>query len=191
MRENKIELELVFIKEKGYIIRSNEYTKEIIKQYIKDNGEYIYTSVNLEWNLDLDILQEKEFQGTLTKVDRLYDSIKELENELNSYAKSLEKKNTKELKYVSSNQGSILKKDCKKYTVNLDLDKFESKFRDIIEEYTTALTKPNNYDVDFVMYLDKIKEGIQNKKIKIEEAMAFISDLNDYLTDVVAGRVDE
>ena len=41
--------------------------------------------------------------------------------------------------------------------------------------------------MDFVKILDSIKEAIENKDITVVDCMAFVSDLNDYLTDLVAG----
>lgn len=77
---------------------------------------------------------------------------------------------------------------------SISISILENLFRDLIEEYTTALTSSNkdiNKDIDFESILANIKLGIKSNKIDIIDTMGFVSDLNDMLTEIIAGKLDE
>lgn len=175
-------------------IVADEPTKTLIKRYIDKVGskyESEYGYVN--WNLKEDILEEKPFTFIFFNKKEWLEELSYLKEELQRFADKEEKlkENTHHIRPKDkSNIGSVLKpkEESNKYTVKLDLTDVENTFRNLIEEYTTELNKPKyTQEVDFVKILDSIKEAINNKDITIVDCMAFVSDLNDYLTDLVAG----
>ena len=180
-------------------VLADEPTKKVVREYIKKVGNKVMLPKGyFEWNLENDILNAEEFIFFFWTKEEVEYELKLLEEELQNFANKKETK-TKEHSYRNkpkvneSNVGSILKpkeelKEYTGYTVKLDLTDVENTFRNLIEEYTTELNKPKyTKDVDFVKMLDSIKEAIQAKKVTVVETMRFISDLNDYLTDLVAG----
>lgn len=180
-------------------VLADEPTKKVVREYIKKVGNKVMLPKGyFEWNLENDILNAEEFIFFFWTKEEVEYELKLLEEELQNFANKKETK-TKEHSYRNkpkvneSNVGSILKpkeelKEYTGYTVKLDLTDVENTFRNLIEEYTTELNKPKyTKDVDFVKMLDSIKEAIQVKKVTVVETMRFISDLNDYLTDLVAG----
>lgn len=180
-------------------VLADEPTKKVVREYIKKVGNKVMPSKGyFEWNLENDILNAEEFIFFFWTKEEVEYELKLLKEELQNFANKKETK-TKEHSYRNkpkvneSNVGSILKpkeelKEYTGYTVKLDLTDVENTFRNLIEEYTTELNKPKyTKDVDFVKMLDSIKEAIQAKKVTVVETMGFISDLNDYLTDLVAG----
>lgn len=180
-------------------VLADEPTKKVVREYIKKVGNRVMPPKGyFEWYLEKDILNAEEFIFFFWTKEEVEYELKLLKEELQNFANKNETK-TKEHSYRNtpkvniSNIGSILKpkEEPKKYTgytVKLDLTDVENTFRNLIEEYTTELNKPKyTKDVDFVKMLDSIKEAIQAKKVTVVETMGFISDLNDYLTDLVAG----
>ena len=180
-------------------VLADEPTKKVVREYIKKVGNKVmHPKGYFEWNLENEILNAEEFIFFFWTKEEVEYELKLLKEELQNFANKNETK-TKEHSYRNkpkvneSNVGSILKpkEESKKYTgytVKLDLTDVENTFRNLIEEYTTELNKPKyTKDVDFVKMLDSIKEAIQAKKVTVVETMGFISDLNDYLTDLVAG----
>lgn len=180
-------------------VLADEPTKKVVREYIKKVGNKVMLPKGyFEWNLENDILNAEEFIFFFWTKEEVEYELKLLKEELQNFANKKETK-TKEHSYRNkpkvneSNVGSILKpkeelKEYTGYTVKLDLTDVENTFRNLIEEYTTELNKPKyTKDVDFVKMLDSIKEAIQAKKVTVVETMGFISDLNDYLTDLVAG----
>lgn len=175
-------------------VLADESTKKVVREYIKKVGNKVMlTKGYFEWNLENDILNAEEFIFFFWTKEEVEYELKLLKEELQNFANKNETKTKKHLYRNKSNIGSILKpKDEPKkytgYTVKLDLTEVENTFRNLIEEYTTELNRPKyTQEVDFVKMLDSIKEAINNKDVTVVDCMAFVSDLNDYLTDLVAG----
>ena len=199
----KVNLELKEVRRKiSYFITyfkvvADEPTKQLIKKYIdKVGSKYESEDGYVNWDLKEDILNEIPFTFLFFNKKEWLEELEYLKNELQRFADKEEKliKNTHHIRPKDkSNIGSILKpkeepKKYEGYTVKLDLTDVENTFRNLIEEYTTELNKPKyTQEIDFVKILDSIKEAINNKDITIVDCMAFVSDLNDYLTDLVAG----
>lgn len=180
-------------------VLADEPTKKVVREYIKKVcNKVMHPKGYLEWNLENYILNAEEFIFLFWTKEEIEYELKLLKEELQNFANKNETK-TKEHSYMNtpkinkSNVDNILKpkEESKKYTgytVKLDLTDVEDTFRNLIEEYTTELNKPKYIQgVDFVKILDSIKEEINNKNITVVDCMAFVSDLNDYLTDLVAG----
>lgn len=179
-------------------VLADEPTKKVVREYIKKVGNKVmHPKGYFEWNLENDILNAEEFIFFFWTKEEVEYELELLKEELQNFANKNETK-IKEHSYRNkpinkSNVGSILKpkEEFKKYTgytVKLDLTDVENTFRNLIEEYTTELNKPKyTQEIDFVKMLDSIKEAINNKDITVVDCMAFVSDLNDYLTDLVAG----
>lgn len=200
----KINLKLKEVRNKiNYIgkyfkVVTDEPTKELIRKYIsKVNSKYESEEGYINWDLKKDILEENPFTFVFFGEKEWLEELDYLKKELQRFANKEEKlkeneHHTKPNKN-KSNVGSILKpkEEPKKYTgyiVKLDLTDVENTFRNLIEEYTTELNKPKyTQEIDFVKMLDSIKEAINNKDVTVVDCMAFVSDLNDYLTDLVAG----
>lgn len=199
----KINLELKDVKDnidyigKYFKIKADNPTKEIVKKYInKVSPEYESENGYINWHLKEDILDEKPFTFVFFGKKEWLEELNYLKKELQKFADKEEKakENIHHIKPTNkSNIGSILKskEEPKKYTgytVKLDLTDVENTFRNLIEEYTSELNRPKyTQEVDFVKMLDSIREAISNKSITVVDCMAFVSDLNDYLTDLVAG----
>ena len=200
----KINLKLKEVRNKiNYIgkyfkVVTDEPTKELIRKYIsKVNSKYESEEGYINWDLKKDILEENPFTFVFFGEKEWLEELDYLKKELQRFANKEEK--LKENEHLTkpnknnSNVGSILKpkEEPKKYTgyiVKLDLTDVENTFRNLIEEYTTELNKPKyTQEIDFVKMLDSIKEAINNKDVTVVDCMAFVSDLNDYLTDLVAG----
>lgn len=200
----KINLKLKDVRNKiNYIgkyfkVVADEPTKELVRKYIsKVNSKYESEGGYINWDLKKDILEENPFTFIFFEEKEWLEELDYLKKELQRFANKEEKlkENEHHTKYNKnkSNVGSILKpkEEPKKYTgytVKLDLTDVENTFRNLIEEYTTELNKPKyTQEIDFVKMLDSIKEAINNKDVTVVDCMAFVSDLNDYLTDLVAG----
>lgn len=199
----KVNLELKEIRDKisyfrkYFKITADEPTKSLIKRYIKKvSSEYESEDGYVNWHLKEDILDERPFTFIFFNKKEWLEELEYLKEELQRFADK-EEKLKENIHHIrpkdKSNIGCILKpKDESKkytgYTVKLALTDVENTFRNLIEEYTTELNKPKyTQEIDFVKILDSIKEAINNKDITIVDCMAFVSDLNDYLTDLVAG----
>lgn len=183
---------------KYFKIEADEPTKAIVRKYIsKVSSKYESEEGYINWNLKEDILEEKSFTFVFFGKKEWLEELDYLKKELQEFANKEEKlkENEHHIKpnKNKSNVGSILKpkEEPKKYTgytVKLDLTDVENTFRNLIEEYTTELNKPKyTQEIDFVKMLDSIREAINNKDITVVDCMAFVSDFNDYLTDLVAG----
>lgn len=200
----KINLKLKEVRNKiNYIgkyfkVVADEPTKELVRKYIsKVNSKYESEEGYINWDLKKDILEENPFTFVFFEEKEWLEELDYLKKELQRFANKEEKLKENEHHTKSnknkSNVGSILKpkEEPKKYTgytVKLDLTDVENTFRNLIEEYTTELNKPKyTQEIDFVKMLDSIKEAINNKDVTVVDCMAFVSDLNDYLTDLVAG----
>nr|DAY41512.1 MAG TPA: hypothetical protein [Ackermannviridae sp.] len=176
---------------------ADEPTKALIKRYIdKVGSKYESEDGYVNWNLKEDILEEKPFTFIFFNKKEWLEELSYLKEELQRFADKEEKlkENTHHIRPKDKfNIGSVLKpkEESNKYTgytVKLNLTDVENTFRNLIEEYTTELNKPKyTQEVDFVKILDSIKEAIKNKDVTVVDCMAFVSDLNDYLTDLVAG----
>lgn len=200
----KINLKLKEVRNKiNYIgkyfkVVADELTKELVRKYIsKVNSKYESEEGYINWDLKKDILEENPFTFVFFEEKEWLEELDYLKKELQRFANKEEKLKENE-HHTKSNKnkskvGSILKpkEEPKKYTgytVKLDLTDVENTFRNLIEEYTTELNKPKyTQEIDFVKMLDSIKEAINNKDVTVVDCMAFVSDLNDYLTDLVAG----
>lgn len=196
----KVNLELKEIRDKisyfrkYFKITADEPTKSLIKRYIKKvSSEYESEDGYVNWHLKEDILDERPFTFIFFNKKEWLEELEYLKEELQRFADKEEKlkENIHHIRPKNKfNIGCILKpkEESNKYTVKLDLTDVENTFRNLIEEYTTELNKPKyTQEVDFVKILDSIKEAIDNKDITVVDCMAFVSDLNDYLTDLVAG----
>ena len=200
----KINLKLKEVRNKiNYIgkyfkVVADEPTKELVRKYIsKVNSKYESEEGYINWDLKKDILEENPFTFVFFEEKEWLEELDYLKKELQRFANKEEKLKENEHHTKSnknkSNVGSILKpkEEPKKYTgytVKLDLTDVENTFRNLIEEYTTELNKSKyTQEIDFVKMLDSIKEAINNKDVTVVDCMAFVSDLNDYLTDLVAG----
>lgn len=200
----KINLKLKEVRNKiNYIgkyfkVVADEPTKELVRKYIsKVNSKYESEEGYINWDLKKDILEENPFTFVFFEEKEWLEELDYLKKDLQRFANKEEKLKENEHHTKSnknkSNVGSILKpkEEPKKYTgytVKLDLTDVENTFRNLIEEYTTELNKPKyTQEIDFVKMLDSIKEAINNKDVTVVDCMAFVSDLNDYLTDLVAG----
>lgn len=183
---------------KYFKIEADEPTKAIVRKYIsKVSSKYESEEGYINWNLKEDILEEKSFTLVFFGKKEWLEELDYLKKELQEFANKEEKlkENEHHIKpnKNKSNVGSILKpkEEPKKYTgytVKLDLTDVENTFRNLIEEYTTELNKPKyTQEIDFVKMLDSIREAINNKDVTIVDCMAFISDLNDYLTNLISG----
>lgn len=183
---------------KYFKIEADEPTKAIVRKYIsKVSSKYESEEGYINWNLKEDILEEKSFTFVFFGKKEWLEELDYLKKELQEFANKEEKlkENEPHIKpnKNKSNVGSILKpkEEPKKYTgytVKLDLTDVENTFRNLIEEYTTELNKPKyTQEIDFVKMLDSIREAINNKDVTIVDCMAFISDLNDYLTNLISG----
>lgn len=183
---------------KYFKIEADEPTKAIVRKYIsKVSSKYESEEGYINWNLKEDILEEKSFTFVFFGKKEWLEELDYLKKELQEFENKEEKlkENEHHIKpnKNKSNVGSILKpkEEPKKYTgytVKLDLTDVENTFRNLIEEYTTELNKPKyTQEIDFVKMLDSIREAINNKDVTIVDCMAFISDLNDYLTNLIAG----
>lgn len=176
---------------------ADEPTKSLIRKYINKIGSKYESKRYITWNLKEDILDERPFASISFNKKEWLEELEYLKKELQRFANK-EEKITENIPHNEPNinkstLGSVLKskEEPKKYTgytVKLDLTDVENTFRNLIEEYTTELNKPKYIQgLDFVKILDSIKEEINNKNITVVDCMAFVSDLNDYLTDLVAG----
>lgn len=183
---------------KYFKVVADEPTKELIRKYIsKVNSKYESEEGYINWDLKKDILEENPFTFVFFGEKEWLEELDYLKKELQRFANKEEKfkENEHHIKpnKNKSNVGSILKpkEEPKKYTgytVKLDLTDVENTFRNLIEEYTTELNKPKyTQEIDFVKMLDSIREAINNKDVTIVDCMAFISDLNDYLTNLISG----
>ena len=183
---------------KYFKIEADEPTKAIVRKYIsKVSSKYESEEGYINWNLKEDILEEKSFTFVFFGKKEWLEELDYLKKELQEFANKEEKlkENEHHIKpnKNKSNVGSILKpkEEPKKYTgytVKLNLIDVENTFRNLIEEYTTELNKPKyTQEIDFVKMLDSIREAINNKDVTIVDCMAFISDLNDYLTNLISG----
>ena len=177
-----------------FSVESDAYTRKVVQMYINKVDSHIKSKNNMIWDLEKYILKKTTFAVIFTSKEDYLESIQEVTQILQKFADEQEKiKNYTYSKEKNKNLDKSLKSKEKEnnftgYSVKLDLSKVENIVRNLIEEYITELNKPKyTQDVDFVKILDSIKEAINNKNITVVDCMAFVSDLNDYLTDLVAG----
>lgn len=161
---------------KEFKVKSDIYTKMVVQLYIEAINPVFISKNNIKWDLEKDILHEAVF--TTISSERAKEKYTQDMQELSAKLQFLVDKAEADLEEDESISISIL----------------ENLFRDLIEEYTTALTSSNkdvNTDIDFESILANIKLGIKSNKINIIDTMGFVSDLNDMLTDIIAGKLDE
>lgn len=161
---------------KEFKVKSDIYTKMVIQLYIEAINPVFISKNNIKWDLEKDILHEAIF--TTISSERAKEKYTQDMQELSAKLQFLVDKAEADLEEDESISISIL----------------ENLFRDLIEEYTTALTSSNkdiNKDVDFESILANIRLGIKSNKIDIIDTMGFVSDLNDMLTEIIAGKLDE
>ena len=161
---------------KEFKVKSDIYTKMVVQLYIEAINPVFISKNNIKWDLEKDILHEAIF--TTISSERAKEKYTQDMQELSAKLQFLVDKAEADLEEDESISISIL----------------ENLFRDLIEEYTTALTSSNkdiNKDVDFESILANIKLGIKSNKIDIIDTMGFVSDLNDMLTEIIAGKLDE
>lgn len=160
---------------KEFRIKSDMYTKMVVQLYIEAISPVFISKNKIKWDLERDIINEAIF----TTIS-------------NERAKE---KYTQDMQELSAKLQFLVDKaeeDIEKEGENISI--LENLFRDIIEEYTTALLSSNrdvNTDIDFESILANIKLGIKSNKINIVDTMGFVSDLNDMLTEIIAGKLDE
>ena len=161
---------------KEFKVKSDIYTKMVVQLYIEAINPVFISKNNIKWDLEKDILHEAVF--TTISSERAKEKYTQDMQELSAKLQFLVDKAEADLEEDESISISIL----------------ENLFRDLIEEYTTALTSSNkdvNTDIDFESILANIKLGIKSNKINIIDTMGFVSDLNDMLTEIIAGKLDE
>lgn len=161
---------------KEFKVKSDIYTKMVVQLYIEAINPVFISKNNIKWDLEKDILHEAIF--TTISSERAKEKYTQDMQELSAKLQFLVDKAEADLEEDESISISIL----------------ENLFRDLIEEYTTALTSSNkdiNTDIDFESILANIKLGIKSNKINIIDTMGFVSDLNDMLTEIIAGKLDE
>lgn len=161
---------------KEFKVKSDIYTKMVVQLYIEAINPVFISKNNIKWDLEKDILHEAIF--TTISNERAKEKYTQDMQELSAKLQFLVDKAEADLEEDESISISIL----------------ENLFRDLIEEYTTALTSSNkdiNTDIDFESILANIKLGIKSNKINIIDTMGFVSDLNDMLTEIIAGKLDE
>ena len=160
---------------KEFRIKSDMYTKMVVQLYIEAISPVFISKNKIKWDLERDIINEAIF----TTIS-------------NERAKE---KYTQDMQELSAKLQFLVDKaeeDIEKEGENISI--LENLFRDIIEEYTTALLSSNkdvNTDIDFESILANIKLGIKSNKINIVDTMGFVSDLNDMLTEIITGKLDE
>lgn len=196
MKEVKLKLKVINEEYPEFrcVLIANQNAKDVVNKVVREVGNVLRIR-NIKWDLIEDILNSNSF--LVNDLHSIRENVEILRTYLQKYLEeNIEsKENIHHIKLGlnKSNTGSILKpkEEPKKYTgykVKLDLTDVENTLRNLIEEYTTKLNTPKyTQDIDFVKMLDSIKEAIQSKKVTVVETMGFISDLNDYLTDLVAG----
>ena len=161
---------------KEFKVKSDIYTKMVVQLYIEAINPVFISKNNIKWDLEKDILHETIF--TTISSERAKEKYTQDMQELSAKLQFLVDKAEADIEEDESISISIL----------------ENLFRDLIEEYTTALTSSNkdiNKDIDFESILANIKLGIKSNKIDIIDTMGFVSDLNDMLTEIIAGKLDE
>lgn len=161
---------------KEFKVKSDIYTKMVVQLYIEAINPVFISKNNIKWDLERDIINEAIF--TSISNERAKEKYTQDMQELSAKLQFLVDKAEADLDEDESISISIL----------------ENLFRDLIEEYTTALTSSNkdvNTDIDFESILANIKLGIKSNKINIIDTMGFVSDLNDMLTEIIAGKLDE
>ena len=160
---------------KEFKVKSDIYTKMAIQIYIETISPVFISKNKIKWDLERDIINEAIFTS--------------ISNE------RAKEKYTQDMQELSAKLQFLVDKaeeDIDKEEENISI--LENLFRDLIEEYTTALLSSNkdvNTDIDFESILANIKLGIKSNKINIIDTMGFVSDLNDMLTEIVAGKLDE
>lgn len=160
---------------KEFKVKSDIYTKMVVQLYIEAINPVFISKNNIKWDLERDILHEAVF--TTISSERAKEKYTQDMQELSAKLQFLVDK---------------AEEDIEKEGENISI--LENLFRDIIEEYTTALLSSNkdvNTDIDFESILANIKLGIKSNKINIVDTMGFVSDLNDMLTEIIAGKLDE
>lgn len=160
---------------KEFKIKSDNYTKMAIQVYIGAISPVFISKNKIKWDLERDILNESTFSAISSEraKEKYIQDMQELSAKLQFLVDKAEE-------------------DIEKEEENISI--LENLFRDLIEEYTTALLSSNkdvNTDIDFESILANIKLGIKSNKINIVDTMGFVSDLNDMLTEIVAGKLDE
>ena len=160
---------------KEFKVKSDIYTKMVVQLYIEAISPVFISKNKIKWDLEKDILKEAIFTSISPEraKEKYTQDMQELSDKLQFLVDKAEEDIDKEEEHIS-----IL----------------ENLFRDLIEEYTTALTsssKDVNTDIDFESILANIKLGIKSNKINIIDTMGFVSDLNDMLTEIIAGKLDE
>jgi hypothetical protein len=146
-----------------------------IQIYIETISPVFISKNKIKWDLERDIINEAIFTSISNEraKEKYTQDMQELSDKLQFLVDKAEEDIDKEEEHIS-----IL----------------ENLFRDLIEEYTTALLSSNkdvNTDIDFESILANIKLGIKSNKINIIDTMGFVSDLNDMLTEIIAGKLDE
>lgn len=160
---------------KEFKVKSDIYTKMAIQIYIETISPVFISKNKIKWDLERDIINEAIFTSISNEraKEKYTQDMQELSDKLQFLVDKAEEDIDKEEEHIS-----IL----------------ENLFRDLIEEYTTALLSSNkdvNTDIDFESILANIKLGIKSNKINIIDTMGFVSDLNDMLTEIIAGKLDE
>lgn len=160
---------------KEFKVKSDSYTKMAIQIYIETISPVFISKNKIKWDLERDIINEAIFTSISNEraKEKYTQDMQELSDKLQFLVDKAEEDIDKEEEHIS-----IL----------------ENLFRDLIEEYTTALLSSNkdvNTDIDFESILSNIKLGIKSNKINIIDTMGFVSDLNDMLTEIIAGKLDE
>lgn len=162
---------------KEFKIKSDIYTKMVVQLYIEAISPVFISKNKIKWDLERDILKEAIFTSI------------SLERAKEKYTQDIQELSAK-LQFLVDKA----EEDIENEEENISIPILENLFRDLIEEYTTALTSSNkdiNKDIDFESILANIKLGIKSNKIDIIDTMGFVSDLNDMLTEIVAGKLDE
>lgn len=161
---------------KEFKVKSDIYTKMVVQLYIEAINPVFISKNNIKWDLEKDILHEAIF--TTISSERAKEK----------YTQDMQELSAK-LQFIVDKAEADLEED-----ESISISILENLFRDLIEEYTTALTSSNkdiNTDIDFESILANIKLGIKSNKINIIDTMGFVSDLNDMLTEIIAGKLDE
>lgn len=161
---------------KEFKVKSDIYTKMVVQLYIEAINPVFISKNNIKWDLERDIINE----ATFTSISN--------ERAKEKYTQDMQELSAK-LQFLVDKAEADLDED-----ESISISILENLFRDLIEEYTTALTSSNkdvNTDIDFESILVNIKLGIKSNKINIIDTMGFVSDLNDMLTEIIAGKLDE
>lgn len=161
---------------KEFKVKSDIYTKMVVQLYIEAINPVFISKNNIKWDLERDIINE----ATFTSISN--------ERAKEKYTQDMQELSAK-LQFLVDKAEADLDED-----ESISISILENLFRDLIEEYTTALTSSNkdvNTDIDFESILANIKLGIKSNKINIIDTMGFVSDLNDMLTEIIAGKLDE